>query len=176
MHIFSSHRPAHAHCCFPLKLALGVYLDIASKAAGQLVGFLHAAFENLRSATSECIGCFEIGRTVFCVVSLVARTARGRAAIRAAGWESARDPSTSAFLPQDPTVLFQVPRCPSCVNIPWEHLRPAKIRTGNIFFSPLFPFEIAWGVFLRLILWSRVVAPGWWQESTQHFFFQLLSG
>lgn len=50
----------------------------------------------------------KIGRTSFCVVSLVARTARGRAAIRAAGWESARDPSTSAFLPQDPTVLFQV--------------------------------------------------------------------
>lgn len=45
--------------------------------------------------------------TLFCVVSLVARTARGRAAIKAAGWESARDPSTNIFLPQDPTVLFQ---------------------------------------------------------------------
>ena len=50
----------------------------------------------------------DIDRTSFCVVSLAARTARGRAAIRAAGWESARDPSTSIFLPQDPTVLFQV--------------------------------------------------------------------
>ncbi|CAM9430060.1 unnamed protein product [Laminaria digitata] len=50
--------------------------------------------------------------TSFCVVSLAARTARGRAAIRAAGWESARDPSTSIFLPQDPTVLFQ--------PVPWK--------------------------------------------------------
>lgn len=49
-----------------------------------------------------------LGRTSFCVVSLVARTARGRDAIRKAGWESARDPSTGVFLPQDPTVLFQV--------------------------------------------------------------------
>ncbi|CAM9962272.1 unnamed protein product [Ascophyllum nodosum] len=50
--------------------------------------------------------------TSFCVVSLVARTARGRAAIKAAGWESARDPNTSIFLPQDPTVLFQ--------PVPWS--------------------------------------------------------
>lgn len=49
-----------------------------------------------------------VHRTLFCAVSLVARTARGRAAIRAAGWESARDPITSIFLPQDPTILFQV--------------------------------------------------------------------
>ena len=62
----------------------------------------------------------KFGRTSFCVVSLVARTARGRAAIKAAGWESARDPNTSIFLPQDPTVLFQVrPHCltPICVTI-----------------------------------------------------------
>lgn len=47
-------------------------------------------------------------RTSFSVMSLVSRTARGRAAIRDAGWESARDPSTHVFLPQDPSVLFQV--------------------------------------------------------------------
>lgn len=55
-------------------------------------------------------------RTSFCVVSLVARTARGRVAIRKAGWESARDPSTSVFLPQDPTVLFQVHTAPFMIG------------------------------------------------------------
>lgn len=42
------------------------------------------------------------------MVSLVARTAEGRAAIKAAGWESARDSSSHVFLPSDPAVLFKV--------------------------------------------------------------------
>lgn len=65
----------------------------------------------MRPATLKPHGWLKIDRTSFGVVSLMARTARGRAAIRAAGWESARDPSTNAFLPQDPTVLFQVMQC-----------------------------------------------------------------
>ncbi|CAM9196403.1 unnamed protein product [Hapterophycus canaliculatus] len=71
---------------------------------GDFIGML------LNMCTSE--SHLSVWGTSFCVVSLVARTARGRAAIRAAGWESARDPSTSAFLPQDPTLLFQ--------PVPWK--------------------------------------------------------
>ncbi|CBN77350.1 conserved unknown protein [Ectocarpus siliculosus] len=83
---------------WPLGLAL------LEELRGDVVGML------LKMCTSE--SHLSVWGTLFCVVSLVARTARGRAAIRAAGWESARDPSTSAFLPQDPTVLFQ--------PVPWE--------------------------------------------------------
>lgn len=55
----------------------------------------------------KCVNTVD-DRTSFSVMSLVSRTARGREAIRDAGWESARDPSTHVFLPQDPAVLFQV--------------------------------------------------------------------
>eukprot|EP00752_Nemacystus_decipiens_P007063 g6330.t1 len=88
---------AHVSSC-PLGLALLEELQ------GGVVGLL------LNMCTSE--SHLSVWGTSFGVVSLMARTVRGRAAIRAAGWESARDPSTSAFLPQDPTVLFQ--------PVPWK--------------------------------------------------------
>ncbi|CAM9115932.1 unnamed protein product [Discosporangium mesarthrocarpum] len=57
--------------------------------------------------------------TCFSAMSLVGQTVQGRAAIRNAGWERARDPTTNVYLPQDPAALFK--------PVPWEfHGSPAQ--------------------------------------------------